>query len=454
MSTSSSSAFRIRSGASLPATAAVGDIFFKTTATVGAYQALTANTWTAIGGGGTAADITVGTTTVTGGTTTRVLFDNAGVLGEYVITGTGNVVMSASPTLTGTVGAASLTLSSLTSGRVAIIGASGLLADDADFTFATDTLTVTKLGATTLTGTIAGGGQQLNNIIIGTTTPLAGSFTTLAASGVITQTSASATAFESGPNGGTNPVLRLVNSTASQADGVSITGLAAGSGVTFTALSSGSNAPINFTSKGTGNFVFTTGGILAPDFGPGTAMAFGFVSAQNTGIWNNGGTMTFRQSGTDRMTVGAGVNVTSTFANTGITADTAHTDTTVCQDTTTHQFYSGTGTVGICLGTSTLAAKENIVPLNSGLDELMRLKPISFNYRKGWGYPVDKTYYGFGAEDVRPILPNLAGVNAKGEPLNVDLLGMVPLLIRAMQEQQALIESQAAAIRMLDARIH
>lgn len=38
-------------------------------------------------GTGTAADIKVGTTTVSSGTTTRVLYDNAGVLGEYSLTG-------------------------------------------------------------------------------------------------------------------------------------------------------------------------------------------------------------------------------------------------------------------------------------------------------------------------------------------------------------------------------
>lgn len=59
--------------------------------------------------GGAATAITVGSTSVVSGTTTRVLFDNAGVLGEYSITGTGNVVMSASPTLTGTITAAAFT---------------------------------------------------------------------------------------------------------------------------------------------------------------------------------------------------------------------------------------------------------------------------------------------------------------------------------------------------------
>lgn len=47
-----------------------------------------------------AGTITVGTTTVASGTDTRILFDNAGVLGEYTLTGSaGSVVMSSSPTI-------------------------------------------------------------------------------------------------------------------------------------------------------------------------------------------------------------------------------------------------------------------------------------------------------------------------------------------------------------------
>lgn len=44
--------------------------------------------------------LVVGLTTVTSGTTTRVLFDNAGILGEYSISGSGSVAMTASPTFT------------------------------------------------------------------------------------------------------------------------------------------------------------------------------------------------------------------------------------------------------------------------------------------------------------------------------------------------------------------
>ncbi len=43
--------------------------------------------------------LTVGTTTISSGTTTRILYDNAGVLGEYTLTGTGTVVaMQTAPT--------------------------------------------------------------------------------------------------------------------------------------------------------------------------------------------------------------------------------------------------------------------------------------------------------------------------------------------------------------------
>lgn len=75
-------------------------------------------TWAAAGGG-----ITIGTTTITSGTNTRVLFNNSGVVGEYTVTGTGNAVLSASPTLTGRISAADgLFATSVTTGTGATAG--------------------------------------------------------------------------------------------------------------------------------------------------------------------------------------------------------------------------------------------------------------------------------------------------------------------------------------------
>ncbi len=86
-------------------------------------------------------------------------------------------------------------------------------------------------------------------------------FGALTATGTIVQTSASATAFESGPNGSTNPVFRLVNSVASAATGLSITGNASGGGVTLTALG-GTNEEIAINPKGNKG-VAISGSVLA-----------------------------------------------------------------------------------------------------------------------------------------------------------------------------------------------
>lgn len=63
--------------------------------------------------GGGSSNLTVGASSITGGTNTRVLYDNAGVLGEYALTGSGSVVMGTSPTISGLTVTGSLTATGL-----------------------------------------------------------------------------------------------------------------------------------------------------------------------------------------------------------------------------------------------------------------------------------------------------------------------------------------------------
>ena len=52
-------------------------------------------------GGGGSSTLSIGTTTITGGTNTYIEYNNNGVLGEYAVTGTGTTaVLSTSPTFT------------------------------------------------------------------------------------------------------------------------------------------------------------------------------------------------------------------------------------------------------------------------------------------------------------------------------------------------------------------
>ena len=85
-------------------------------------------------------------------------------------------------TLTSTGGAINGTVGATTpaAGAFTTLSATGAATMGAGLAV-TGTLTANTIGAFTLAGTVAGGGNQLNNVIIGTTTPLAGSFTTLSA---------------------------------------------------------------------------------------------------------------------------------------------------------------------------------------------------------------------------------------------------------------------------------
>lgn len=123
-----------------------------------------------------------------------------------------------------------------------------------------------------------------------------------------------------------------------------------------------------------------------------------------------------------------------------ITTDSGKTDATICEDTTNHALYSGSGTLGICLGTSSVRFKHDIAPLAAGLPEIMRLRPVSYKLNADHGDP-NKTLYGFTAEQMQPVLPKLVGLDDKGLPNSADYLGLVPVLVRAVQQQQVEIEA-------------
>lgn len=94
--------------------------------------------------------------------------------------------------------------------------------------------------------------------------------------GTTTITSSSANSLTVGPNGATNPVLQIVSSTVSQANGLSITGSVSGSGVNLATASSATNDGIVINAKGTGTIVLgnvSTGAISATPQFNGTVLS-------------------------------------------------------------------------------------------------------------------------------------------------------------------------------------
>lgn len=120
----------------------------------GSTQCLHVNTSGVVSGTGTdcgssGAGLTVGSTGITSGTNGRILYDNSGILGELATTGSGNVVLATSPTLTtpslGVATATSINGNTFTTGTYTLTGTA---AKTLNFT---NTLTLSGTDSTTMT---------------------------------------------------------------------------------------------------------------------------------------------------------------------------------------------------------------------------------------------------------------------------------------------------------------
>ena len=97
--------------------------------------------------------------------------------------------------------------------------------------------------------------------------------------------------------------------------------------------------------------------------------------------------------------------------------------------------------------TSDMRMKENILSLNYGLKEVLKLHPVSYN----WKDKKDKTKkIGIIAQELQQVLPELVvtGDDAQST-LGVNYSELTPVIIKAMQEQQDIIKDQQRQINKL-----
>jgi len=94
--------------------------------------------------------------------------------------------------------------------------------------------------------------------------------------------------------------------------------------------------------------------------------------------------------------------------------------------------------------------KENIVDLPPQLENIMALRPVEYDYieSEGGGHQL-----GFIAQEVQEIYPDLIGKREDGMLTLTDMNKNDARLIKAIQEQQAIINAQQAALTTLTARI-
>jgi len=140
-----------------------------------------------------------------------------------------------------------------------------------------------------------------------------------------------------------------------------------------------------------------------------------------------------------------------------------------CGSTTTSYthfyFTNGNGNVGTIVTNGSLTAynvssdrrlKENISPLNNALSTILALKPSEFNYIADPSTQIQ----GFIADELQQVVPHAVtgekdALDAEGKPIyqGVDASFLVPHLVAAIQEQQALITTLQTQVAALQAKV-
>jgi hypothetical protein len=168
--------------------------------------------------------------------------------------------------------------------------------------------------------------------------------------------------------------------------------------------------------------------------------------------------------GTDNAsgTIGAGFKI---LTGRPVTVNAASTDATTVYEAystgaSAYRFYVGMG--GTIFATSIVITaisdqrlKENVRDIDTGLNSIMALKPRRFDWKEGKGQD-KKNVAGFIAQEFETVFPECVGASKAGEDgieyKNINHETLIPTLVKAIQEQQALIESLTTRLTALESK--
>jgi hypothetical protein len=106
-----------------------------------------------------------------------------------------------------------------------------------------------------------------------------------------------------------------------------------------------------------------------------------------------------------------------------------------CVNSTTGELSTSTS----ACGASSQRFKENILTSTYGLEAVMKLRPVSFDWKPEF-MPNGIHQIGFIAEEVYPIIPEVVGKDSNGVITNIDYPKLTSVLAGAIQELKALLD--------------
>jgi DNA-binding transcriptional regulator GbsR (MarR family) len=91
--------------------------------------------------------------------------------------------------------------------------------------------------------------------------------------------------------------------------------------------------------------------------------------------------------------------------------------------------------------------KKDVKTTEYGLKEVLKLRPVNYTWKDN-----DRKDLGFIAQEIREILPEIVlESDDEMKTLLMNYNGVIPVLVKAIQEQQKIIQNQNTAIEQLKA---
>ena len=167
-------------------------------------------------------------------------------------------------------------------------------------------------------------------------------------------------------------------------------------------------------------------------YATGGDMKVGNGAAYDLGFFTNGYALTNeRMRITAAGNVGIGVNIPADkLSIAGILSPA--TDNTYSIGSNVNRWSQVWATNGV-IQTSDMRLKKNIQPLQYGISTLMKLNPVSYRWKK---MDDSRTRLGLIAQEVKQSVPEVVTGDENKEMLGMNYAELVPVLIKAIQEQQ------------------